>query len=61
MKEKIMWWKWRFNSTREKVLLWFVWRLPKTIVYWSTIRLMTSVNQGCPDDLKPSDYLKAWN
>ena len=44
----------------EALTTWIVWKLPRTIIYWATVRLMTSVNRNAPDDLKPSDYLKAY-
>lgn len=45
---------------KEKIVLWIVWKLPKSLVYWSTIRLMTTVNLNHPDDMNATDYLKAY-
>jgi hypothetical protein len=30
----------------ERLLLWFVWRLPRRLVYWAAIRLMAHATQG---------------
>lgn len=51
----------------ENVLIWFVWLLPRKIVYWSAIRVMVHAtipplygNQIVPD-LTAMDALKRWD
>lgn len=61
MRSTLMLLRWRTKRIMERAVTWIVWRLPRVIVYWSAIRLMTSVNPGHPDDIKASDYLKAWD
>lgn len=31
---------------KEKILIWIVWHLPRTIVYWCSIRLMAYATTG---------------
>jgi hypothetical protein len=45
---------------KERFVMWVVWHLPSVLVYWATIRLMTTVNLNHPDDMRASDYLKAY-
>ena len=50
---------------RERALRWFVWRLPKAIIYWSAIRLIAAATTGkysdvSAPDLRAMDALKAW-
>ena len=49
----------------DKLWLWIAYRLPKSVVYWATIRLMTNAtvgkysNQIVPD-LTAIDALRRW-
>jgi hypothetical protein len=43
---------------KERLIMWIVWKLPRILVYWCAIRLMT-FNGGCPDR-SCSDALKGW-
>jgi hypothetical protein len=50
---------------KEKILMFIVWRLPKSIVYWCAIRLGAYATQGqysnqVVPDLKLMDALKRW-
>ena len=45
---------------KEKLIIKIVYMLPKVIIYWSTIRLITTVNKNHPNDLSAIQYLKAW-
>jgi len=51
--------KYKWRRLKENILIAVVWMLPKSIIYWSVIRAMTSVNKNHPDDMKATDYLKA--
>lgn len=31
---------------KEKAIMWVVWKLPRSIVYWCAIRLMAHATQG---------------
>jgi hypothetical protein len=42
LREKLYW----FMRLREKLLLWFVWHLPRKVVYWCTIRLIANATTG---------------
>jgi hypothetical protein len=44
---------------KESIIIKIVWLLPKSIIYWSVIRGMASVNLNHPDDMTATDYLKA--
>ncbi|MBU2527689.1 MAG: hypothetical protein KKC03_13920 [Bacteroidetes bacterium] len=49
----------------EKFYLWFVWKLPRKIVYWCAIRLIANATQGkwgtqIVPELKAMDALKRW-
>ena len=50
----------------EKILTWFVWRLPKKIVMWSFVRVTAHASTGkwsnqIVPDLTAMDALKRWN
>ena len=49
----------------EKLLLKFVWCLPRRLVYWSTIRLFTSASQKLGnrhvDSISVNTALELWN
>jgi hypothetical protein len=50
---------------KEKIIMWIVWRLPKWMVYWSTIRLFAHATQGeygttIVPELKAMDALQRW-
>lgn len=38
--------KYEFARKKEKFIMWIVWRLPRSIVYWSAIRLIAHGTQG---------------
>jgi hypothetical protein len=49
----------------EKIIMWIVWRLPKSIVYWSAVRLGANATQGnysnqIVPELTFMDALKRW-
>lgn len=41
-KIELLRWTWRYELRKlnEKFMLWFVWRLPRQLVYWSAIRVI---------------------
>lgn len=50
---------------KEKLITFIVWRLPKSIVYWSAIRVGANATQGdygneSPTDLNFVTALKRW-
>jgi hypothetical protein len=62
MKLNFMIWK-RYLS--EKFYLWFVWKLPKSIILWSTIRLVANATTGKYEntivpELTAMEALKRW-
>jgi hypothetical protein len=53
------------NKQAERLLLWFVWRLPRKLVMWCYIRVaahaMTGYHSGTRvGDLRMMDALKRW-
>jgi len=52
--------RYRMRRWKEKATMFFIWKLPKSLIYWAMIRGMADVNKNHPDDMKPTDYLKAW-
>lgn len=55
-----------FNRRLEKFFVWFVYKLPRWVIYWSAIRLIGRAttgeysNQVVPE-LLAMDALKRWN
>lgn len=47
--------KFLYREYKEKLLLAFVWLLPKSIVYWCAIRLGANATQGEYDNESPAD------
>ncbi len=52
-------------SRKEKMLLWFAWRLPRSLVYWATIRLIAHASTGeysatIVPELGAVEALKRW-
>lgn len=50
---------------KEKLITWIAWHLPKSIVYWCSIRLGANATQDkwadhSPTDLNFMDALKRW-
>jgi hypothetical protein len=43
---RIWWQRYEWARRREKLLTWFVWRLPRRVVYWSAIRVAVHATQG---------------
>lgn len=57
--------KYELSKRRERLLIWFVWRLPRGVAYWSTIRTGVHATQGeysnqIVPDLLFMDVLKRW-
>jgi hypothetical protein len=57
--------KYKMYRMKEKLILWIVWKLPKTIIYWAAIRLMSFATCGqygndSPTDLPMMEALKRW-
>lgn len=40
------WWRYEYRKLKDKVLMGLVWKLPKSIVYWCTIRLIAYATTG---------------
>lgn len=68
--EEIRWWRvyvvnpWCRNK-RERVLMWTAWHLPKSLAYWTTIRVMAHATTGEYDSTNPTtlsamDILRRW-
>lgn len=39
-------WKYEFEKGKERLWLWLVWKLPRELVYWCAIRLMSHATAG---------------
>ena len=53
------------RESKEKIYLWFVWKLPKELIMWCSIRLIAHATQGeygntIVPDLAAMDALKRW-
>lgn len=48
----------------EKLKMWVVWRLPKWVIYWATVRCITSASSKMPDRELPTitgaEAIKLW-
>ena len=50
---------WWWERPRGRLLRWFVWRLPRSVVYWCAIRIWAaSTNEA--EDLPILTVLKRW-
>lgn len=57
--------KYTLYRWREKALIWFAWKLPKSLAYWAAIRVIAHATQGqysnqIVPDLTAADALKRW-
>jgi hypothetical protein len=58
--------RYRLDRRASAIGLWFVWRLPRRLVYWCSIRLIAHATTGVrygntlPDDLSVMDALERW-
>lgn len=53
------------HELQEKFMVWFVWLLPRNLVYWCSIRLIAFATQGeygntIVPELNAMDALKRW-
>jgi hypothetical protein len=60
-----MWGAWRLVQ-EEKFWLWFVWKLPRTLIYWAVIRMWAHGTMGIYDNTTPNELtwgeaLERWN
>lgn len=39
-------WQYEIGKRKEKLWMWFVWKLPKPLVYWCAVRLMSAATTG---------------
>jgi hypothetical protein len=51
---------------RERLWMWVAWRLPRRLVYWASIRLMSTATCGAYSDRTPTEVnimeaLHAWD
>jgi hypothetical protein len=60
MSQWLLRFRWWLSRKSERLLLWFVWRLPRKVAMWAFIRVAVAGNNGHPDDRSISDALKAW-
>ncbi len=45
---------------REKTLTWIAWRLPRSIAYWATVRVLVADYDGNPSERPVLDALNSW-
>jgi len=50
---------------RDKIWMWFIWKLPKKLIMWATVRLIAHATQGeyghtIVPELTAMDALKRW-
>ena len=58
--------RYNLRKVTEKFMLWFIWKLPRGIVYWCSIRLIAFATQGeygntIVPELSAMDALKRWD
>lgn len=58
--------RYEIHKRNERVLLWFVWKLPREVVKWSAIRVMANATTGeysnqIVPDLTAMDALQRWD
>lgn len=58
--------RYEIHKKRERALMWLVWKLPKEIIMWSTIRLVAHGTSGAfgnqvVPELTAMDALKRWD
>lgn len=58
--------KYKYKKMKESILIWIAWKLPRDLVYWCSIRLMTSATIGGYEkqvvpELLAMDALKRWD
>lgn len=58
--------RWRLTKARERAVMKVVWKLPRTVVMWSTVRVIANAttgdyrNQVVPE-LTAMDALRRWD
>lgn len=58
--------RYEISRKREKLLMWFVWKLPRSVAYWSAIRVGCHATTGeyssqVVPELSFMDALKRWD
>jgi hypothetical protein len=58
--------KGKYRTLRERVIVWIAWHLPRSIAYWSTIRVGVNATTGPHSaqnvpELHFTDALKRWD
>jgi hypothetical protein len=56
---------WHIERRRERLIMWVVWKMPKWLVYWASIRLISHATTGkygnqIVPELTATDALKRW-
>ena len=57
--------RYRWNRLLEKLQIWVAWRMPRWLVKWCAVRVMTNATQGTHSsqtvpDLTCMDALRSW-
>ncbi len=47
-------------TTRERLTIWLVWHLPRSLVYWAYVRVQTADYNGNPADRPATDAMQSW-
>ena len=66
MKEILWDLKYRKSKIKENAWMWLVWKLPRTLIMWSTIRLVSHATTGeygntIVPELSAMDAIQRWN
>ncbi len=65
---RMMYWRIKFwiRRNREKLYMWFIWKLPRSLMYFAVIRVWAHGTQHqwgttAPNDLTWEEALKRWD
>lgn len=53
-------WRYEIHRRHERALIWLAWKLPRSLVMWCYIRVVTSGEDGDPSAQNVMEPLKRW-
>jgi hypothetical protein len=63
---RLLEWRYQLSKRRERLLMAFVWRLPRSVVMWATVRVIANATTGeyrnqIVPELTAMDALQRWD